>query len=184
MCEFFALFFLKKPRFFSYSYIYWTDWGRTPKIERARLDGTERKVFISNGIQFPNGLAIDESEKKLYWAGTDAYKYGIIESVSFDGLNRSVIFYRHGYHPFALDIYQHFVFWTDWNKNAVLRRNKSQRGGEEEMIVISGLIKPMGLKILHRREEWRGTKIRVGNIVMLLFISFLSGPVRGFRDKG
>ena len=173
MFEFFAIFFLIKPRFFSYSYIYWADRGSAPKIERARLDGTERKVFISNGIQFPNGLAIDESEKKLYWAGTDANNYGIIEFVSFDGLNRSVIFYRPGYHPFALDIYQHFVYWTDRKKNAVLRLNTSHRGGEE-MIVVSGLNKPMGLKILHRRKEWRGTKIRVGNKVLLLFISFLS----------
>lgn len=140
--------------FVSYSYMYWTDWGRTPKIERARLDGTERKVFINNGIQFPNGLALDESEQKLYWAGKDANQYGIIEAVSLDGLNRTVIFYRSGYHPFSLDIFQDFVYWSDWEKRAVLRLNKSEGGGDE--VIVGDLNKPMGLKILHRRKERQG----------------------------
>jgi len=138
----------------SEGYMYWTDWARTPKIERARLDGTERRVFISNGIQIPNGLALDESDKKLFWAGKDLNGYGIIEAVSLDGLNRKVIFRRSGYHPFSLDIFQDFVYWSDWDKNAVLRINKTGGGGDE--VIVSGLNKPMGLKILHQREEKHG----------------------------
>lgn len=142
------------PYVFSCSYIYWTNWGRPPKIERARLDGTERNVFISNRIQISNGLALDESDKKLYWAGKDVNGYGIIEAVSLDGLNRNVIFRRSGYHPFSLDIFQDFVYWSDLEKNAVLRINKTGGGGEE--VIVSGLNKPMGLKILHQREEKHG----------------------------
>ena len=145
-------------RFFGInSYIYWTDWGRNPKIERARLDGTERKTLVNNGIQFPNGLALDESDKKLYWAGTDANKHGIIEAISLDGLNRTIIFYRHGYHPFSLDIFKGYVYWSDWGKNAVLRINKSDGGGEE--VIVADLNKPMGLKILHRCKEKKGSNI-------------------------
>lgn len=124
-------------------------------------------MLINNGIQFPNGLALDESEKKLYWAGTDANDYGIIEAVSLDGLNRTVIFYRSGYHPFSLDIFQHFIYWSDWEKGAVLRVNKTDGGGEE--VIVSGLNKPMGLKILHRRKEKQGKGIRVRNRVFILF---------------
>lgn len=108
-------------------------------------------MLVNNGIQSPSGLTLDESENKLYWAGTDANDYGIIEAVSLDGLNRTVIFYSSGYHPFSLDIYQGFVYWSDWGKNAVLRVNKTDGSGEE--VIVSGLNKPMGLKILHRREE-------------------------------
>ncbi|KAL9950309.1 hypothetical protein ACROYT_G042789 [Oculina patagonica] len=138
----------------SAGYIYWTDWGRTPKIERARLDGTERKVVITSGIQIPNGLALDESDNKLYWAGTDANEYGIIEAVALDGLNRTVIFYRSGYLPFGLDTFQDIVYWSDWEKGAVLRINKTDGGGEE--VLVSGLNQPMGLKILHRHKEKKG----------------------------
>jgi len=132
------------------SYIYWTDWGQTPKIERARLDGTERTTFVSSGVQFPNGLAIDKSDKMLYWAGTDTKKYGIIEAISLDGLNRSVVLYGAGYHPFSLDVFEGFVYWSDWSKSAVLRMSKY--GGGKVEVIVAGLNKPMGLKILHQRK--------------------------------
>ena len=42
--------------------MYWIDYCKgSAHIERARLDGTERKTLISGGIQFPTGLAVDES---------------------------------------------------------------------------------------------------------------------------
>lgn len=123
-------------------------------------------MLIDNGIQFPNGLALDETEKKLYWAGADTNGYGIIEAVSLDGLNRTVIFFRSGYHPFNLDVFQGFVYWTDWKKKAVLRVNKTDGGGEE--VIVSGLNQPMGLKMLRQRKEKKGKEIRISNRVFKL----------------
>ena len=117
---------------------------------RARLDGTERKVLVSSGITFPNDLALDESNKRLFWAGIDEKKYGIIESVSLDGLNRNVTFYRQGYHPYSLDIYEGFVYWADWGKKAILRI--SSNGNGEEIMFNRGLKKPMGVKICQERK--------------------------------
>ena len=115
-------------------------------------------MIISNGIQIPNGLALDESgsDKKLYWAGKDFNGYGIIEAVSLDGSTRNVIFRRSGYHPFSLGVFQDFVYWSDWEKNAVLRINKTY--GEVNEVIVSGVNKPMGLKILHQRKEIHGKK--------------------------
>ena len=116
---------------------------------RARLDGTERKELIDKGITFPKALALDESNKRLFWAGTDETKsHGIIEWVSLDGLNRNVTFRSPGYYPYSLDIYKGFVYWADRRKKAILRI--SSRGGEEEM-VITGLKKPVGVKICQER---------------------------------
>ena len=40
-------------------YVYWTDWGRVAKIERAALDGSERSVIVdASHLEWPNGLAI------------------------------------------------------------------------------------------------------------------------------
>ena len=39
-------------------YVYWTDWGRVAKIERAVLDGTERSVIVNTRLEWPNGLTI------------------------------------------------------------------------------------------------------------------------------
>jgi len=38
--------------------VYWTDWGRVAKIERAALDGTERSVIVNTSLEWPNGLTI------------------------------------------------------------------------------------------------------------------------------
>lgn len=52
--------------FFS-SLMYWTDWGENPKIEYANLDGQERHMLVNTSLGWPNGLALDLQEGKLYW---------------------------------------------------------------------------------------------------------------------
>lgn len=41
------------------SYLFWTEWGQYPRIERSRLDGTERAVLVNASISWPNGISID-----------------------------------------------------------------------------------------------------------------------------
>lgn len=53
--------------FFLNSYMYWTDWGESPKIECAYLDGSERRVLVNTSLGWPNGLALDLEKNKLYW---------------------------------------------------------------------------------------------------------------------
>jgi len=59
--------------------MYWTDWGEVPKIERADLDGMERLVMVNTSLGWPNGLALDYDERKLYWgdAKTDKIEVGV-----------------------------------------------------------------------------------------------------------
>lgn len=65
--------------------MYWTDWGEVPKIERAGMDGTHRAMIIEKEIYWPNGLTLDYSQQKLYWA--DA-KYNFIHRSNLDGTGR------------------------------------------------------------------------------------------------
>lgn len=69
------------------SFMYWTDWGANPKIERAGMDALSRMVIISSNLTWPNGLAIDYATKRLYWAdaGMKTIEYG-----NFDGSGRQV----------------------------------------------------------------------------------------------
>lgn len=57
---------LTDTRFFC-SLMYWTDWGENPKIECADLDGQERHVLVNTSLGWPNGLALDLQEGKVYW---------------------------------------------------------------------------------------------------------------------
>lgn len=131
--------------------MYWIDYCKgSAHIERARLDGTERKTLISGGIQFPTGLAVDESVEKLYWAGINADKKGIIEAISLNGLHRTVKLHEKFYKPFSLDVFGDYVYWSDERKNEVLRINKSNGYGEE--VIMRRLIKPQGLKIRRKKS--------------------------------
>jgi len=143
-------------QYFSNSYIYWADCCRTPKIERSRLDGAEREKLFSDRKQIPNGLALDESGGKLYWAGTLANEYGIIGVITLSDLTSKVIFHRTGYLPYGLDVFEGYAYWTDQRKEVVLLINKTS--GTQEKIIFPDLNKPNGMKIRARREKRLGRK--------------------------
>ena len=70
------------------SYMYWTDWGHKPKIERANLDGSERVLLINTSLHWPNGLALDYEEQKLYWSDAHTDR---IEVANADGTHRRTL---------------------------------------------------------------------------------------------
>ena len=68
--------------------MFWTDWGAKARLERADMDGNKRKVLVSKGIVWPNGLTADYDEDRLYWV--DANR-DTIESCNLDGLDRKLV---------------------------------------------------------------------------------------------
>lgn len=48
-------------------WMFWTDWGSTPRIERAGMDGTHRQTVVSFDVKWPNGLTLDLVRKRVYW---------------------------------------------------------------------------------------------------------------------
>lgn len=53
-----------KFSFFFFRYLFWTDWGHVAKIERANLDGSERKILINTDLGWPNGLTLDYDTRR------------------------------------------------------------------------------------------------------------------------
>lgn len=74
-------------------YMYWSDWGVNPKIERAAMDGTMRKAIITTNITWPNGLAIDHTLKRIYWADGNTR---VIEYANLDGTGRKLLISKMG----------------------------------------------------------------------------------------
>lgn len=70
------------------SKIYWTDWGNTPRIEYANMDGSNRRVIADTHLFWPNGLTIDYAGRRMYWV--DA-KHHVIERADLDGRNRKAV---------------------------------------------------------------------------------------------
>jgi hypothetical protein len=51
--------------------MYWTTWGEEPQLVRANLDGTQRRILISN-LGRVQDLTIDYIDRRLYWTDLDA----------------------------------------------------------------------------------------------------------------
>ena len=103
-----------------FRYFYWTDWGSKAKIERADLDGSNRKVLVNTSLIWPNGITIDYVERKLYWgdAGTDK-----ISCVSLDGTGRKVVLSGPP-HVFGVSILGDDIYWSDWQLRKLFKANK------------------------------------------------------------
>ena len=81
--------------------MYWTDWGESPNIARAFLDGSNRERIIDTGLGWPNGLAIDYGERKIFWG--DA-KTDRIETANMDGSGRRVLLDKNLPHIFGFSL--------------------------------------------------------------------------------
>ena len=103
--------------FYVYRMMYWTDWGTSPKIEKASMDGTSRTVIHSTGLVWPNGLALDYTTQTLYWVDASLDR---MESSDVNGFNRRVLITAGIDHPYGIDIFQRTLFWTDNNRRAIL----------------------------------------------------------------
>ena len=53
--------------------MYWTDLDQdVPRVERARMDGTERMVLpgVNGTIKLPSSIAVDPLTSLVYWSDT------------------------------------------------------------------------------------------------------------------
>lgn len=141
-------------------YMFWTDWGEVPKIERAGMDGDSatRQVIVSTNIFWPNGLTLDygsgsgnsASDGRLYWVdGKIAY----IHSCNLDGSGRTEVIPSHLPHPFALTLFEGSLYWTDWQTRAIYTCNKTN--GEDKKMIIGNLYSPMDIHVYHSSRQPR-----------------------------
>lgn len=77
------------------SWMYWTDWEEDEvndsigRIEKAWMDGSNRRIFVTSNMLWPNGLTLDHISSTMYWC--DAY-YDHIEKIHLNGTGRMVCY--------------------------------------------------------------------------------------------
>lgn len=125
----------------SRGWLFWSDWGKFPGIHRAYMDGSNREAVITDRIGWPNGITLDIPEQKLYWCDAREDR---IEVSNYNGTNRRVILKDMLPHPFGLTLLGDYLYWTDWQDNAVERANKLT--GENRTILVAHLDGLMGVR--------------------------------------
>ena len=127
-------------------YLFWTDWGENPRIERAGMDGSDRRTIVSTKIYWPNGLTIDMPTRRLYFADS---KLDYIDHCDYDGGNRRQVLAHNHYllHPHSLTIFEDVLYWTDRQLNRVLSCHK--QSGVNQTVVSHLVSQPLGIHINH-----------------------------------
>ncbi|CAH1244503.1 LRP6 [Branchiostoma lanceolatum] len=136
--------------------IFWSDWGREPKIERATLSGQDRAVLVSNNIQRPHGMAIDYVRHRLYWADSEL---DIIGSLDLDGGTQGVYHYSPGtkYYDIAFDGMGILATEQLGHKLHVIVDG-------DDVIEAQLTAEPHGVGFYHEsRQQWEETDCQVNN---------------------
>ncbi|XP_055379228.1 putative uncharacterized protein DDB_G0282133 isoform X1 [Condylostylus longicornis] len=137
-------------------WMYWTDWGANPKIERAGMDGTHRQAIVTYDVKWPNGITLDLVKKRVYWV--DA-KLNVISSCNYDGTDRRLILYSSESlrHPFSITTFEDYMYWTDWDKQTVFKANKFNGEGVEAITALHMVQHPMTIHVYHPYRQPDGT---------------------------
>lgn len=130
--------------------MYWTHlvyWNQKPKIERADLDGGNRRIAIQLGCRgdsYPKGLALDVTKNWLYWVDSYHDKLEVYEFPS--NIRREIIrsdeeaFLSN---PTGLALFGDHLFWTDRNWNGIYRVDRET--GENAERVLSTQYNPVSI---------------------------------------
>ena len=91
-----------------------------------------RQTIITENITWPNGIALDVPEQRIYWC--DA-KWNRIESANVDGTDRKILISNEYLgHPFGLTILGDYFYWTDWDE-VLLERAEKYTGQDRRVLV-------------------------------------------------
>ncbi|XP_072704418.1 low-density lipoprotein receptor [Ciconia boyciana] len=137
-----------------HGYMYWTDWGASAKIAKGGLNGADQFPLVTEGIEWPNGIALDLPSQRLYWV--DARLHAL-SSVDVDGGRRRTVLAdpRVLAHPFAIAVFEDTVFWSDVRSGAIF--SAGRRTGARLRRVAQDLFSPEDVVLLHPLRQPPGT---------------------------
>ena len=134
--------------------MFWSDWGETPRISRAGMDGSNKTDIVTTFITWPNGLTLDYPMKNVYWI--DA-RHNYIASVDYYGNNRRMTYTQAVNHPYALTMLSRQLFWTDWETNSIRNcRIYSKNVTKTASLVKTKIYSPMDIKVYEAQRQPNG----------------------------
>lgn len=136
--------------------MFWTNWGKEPKIEAASMDGQDCRVIVQDGryVAWPNGLSLDLVKEQIYWA--DA-KLRHIVHCDYNGHDKMVVVSssRDLKHPFSVAVFEETIYWTDWETEGVHYANKLD--GSRYSVMARFVHGTTILRIIHNMAQPSGT---------------------------
>ncbi|XP_034547434.1 low-density lipoprotein receptor-related protein 2-like isoform X2 [Notolabrus celidotus] len=124
--------------------MFWTEIGNVVKIERAGMDGSDRKAVVNSSLGWPGGVAVDTISERVYW--TDE-RLRLIGSATLDGDDVQILQMKETTNPFSLAVFNDMLYWTDAKKRVVQAAHKIS--GKKYQILLKRPRQPFAVKVVH-----------------------------------
>lgn len=127
---------------------------------------------------------MDYALKRIYWV--DA-RSDSIHTTKYDGSDHHEVIRGHEAlsHPFAIALYENYVYWTDWRSNSVVRANKWN--GSDVTVIQRTLTQPFDIQILHPSRQPK-SKLTFPNLPSLerfipKLVSLCNSSITGYPSQ-
>ncbi|CAH2292234.1 low-density lipo receptor-related 2-like, partial [Pelobates cultripes] len=130
--------------------MYWSEIGRQSQIEQAGMDGTQRKVLITEQLGWPTGLALDLLTWRIYWSDD---KFHCIGSATLHGTDIKLIRLKKIQNPFSLTVFEDEIYWSEITSRTVQKTDKYS--GKKGSVLVKRHGQPFGLKVMHEVLQQR-----------------------------
>lgn len=163
-------------------------------------DPATRLVIVSGRIGWPNGMAVDYTLQRIYWADAryvlrltlllsstwlrrGCYSCVVlkqrlffnrlkkIESSNYDGTDRRRIASILPQHPFGLGVFESTLYYTDWYKYGKGIRKLNKFTGQERHKIRPTLWSHMDIHVYHPLRQANGKSLDVAKSRYSLFQS-------------
>ncbi|XP_050977886.1 low-density lipoprotein receptor-related protein 2 isoform X9 [Labeo rohita] len=124
--------------------MFWSEIGGQAQIECSGMDGSDRKVAVSRGLNRPVSVTVDVLTDRLYW--TDE-KLRCIGSATLDGENMRFLQLSEMPSPFSVAVFNDVVYWSDTRRRAIQGANKLT--GKNRRVYLKRPGQPFDLKVVH-----------------------------------
>ncbi|XP_054466107.1 low-density lipoprotein receptor-related protein 2 [Anoplopoma fimbria] len=124
--------------------MFWTEIGNAVKIERAGMDGSERRAVVNSSLGWPGGVAVDTISERVYW--TDE-RLRAIGSATLDGDDIRILQMKETTNPFSLAVFNDMLYWSDAKKRVVLAAHKIS--GKNHQVLLKRPRQPFSVKVIH-----------------------------------
>ncbi|XP_023147773.1 very low-density lipoprotein receptor isoform X3 [Amphiprion ocellaris] len=124
--------------------MFWTEIGNAAKIERAGMDGSDRKAVVNSSLGWPGGVTVDTISGRIYW--TDE-RLKAIGSTTLDGDDIWILQMKETTNPFSVAVFNDVLYWSDAKKRVVQAAQKIS--GKNRQILLKRPSQPFAVKIIH-----------------------------------
>nr|NP_001027831.1 sp7 protein precursor [Ciona intestinalis]CAH39865.1 putative serine protease 7 [Ciona intestinalis] len=137
-------------------YMYISDIGSNPKIEKCWMDGEHCMIIVDENIQLPNGIALDFTTQKMFW--TDG-RLKTLSFSNFDGSNRTILLDDSTLigQAYGIGVFYNRVFWTDLTSNALFTISKTPP--VRRQAIMTGLVEGKGIKLIAQYNQPQGDNV-------------------------